>query len=53
MGLGLFLAALAAPLFRWFAQRGRSVGLALTLTIAVVVGIGTGSSSWSSPVPLR
>ena len=42
MGLGLFLAALAAPLFTWLAQRGRSAALALTLTIAVVLGIGIG-----------
>lgn len=42
MGLGLFLAALAAPLFRWFERRGRSVGLALTLTVLVVVAVGAG-----------
>jgi len=41
MGAGLFLAALAAPLFRWFEGRGRSVGLALTLTVVVVVVLGT------------
>ena len=34
MGLGLFLAALAAPLFTWLANRGRSAALALALTIA-------------------
>jgi AI-2 transport protein TqsA len=42
MGLGLFLAALAAPLFTWLEERGRSAALALTLTIAVVLGIGLG-----------
>ena len=42
MGLGLFLAALAAPMFTWLAQRGRSPALALTLTIAVVLAIGAG-----------
>jgi AI-2 transport protein TqsA len=42
MGLGLFLAALAAPLFTWLERRGRSVGLALTLTIVVVVAVGMG-----------
>lgn len=42
MGLGLFLAALAAPLFTWLEERGRSAALALTLTIAVVLGIGVG-----------
>src|SRR6476659_101372 len=41
MGAGLFLAALAAPLFRWFEGRGRSVGLALTLTVVVVLVLGT------------
>ena len=35
MGLGLFLAALAAPMFTWLEQRGRSPALALTSTIAV------------------
>jgi AI-2 transport protein TqsA len=40
MGLGLFLAALAAPLFTWLERRGRSVGLALALTVIVVVTIG-------------
>jgi AI-2 transport protein TqsA len=40
LGLGLFLAALAAPLFTWLDERGRSAALALTLTIAVVVAIG-------------
>ena len=42
MGLGLFLAALAAPLFTWLEERGRSAALALTVTIAVVLGIGLG-----------
>jgi len=42
MGLGLFLAALAAPMFTWLEQRGRSPALALTLTIAVVLAIGVG-----------
>src|SRR5215470_12252944 len=40
MGAGLFLAALASPLFRWFEGRGRSAGLALTLTILVVLALG-------------
>ncbi len=39
-GLGLFLAALAAPLFTWLEARGRSAGLALALTIAVLLGVG-------------
>jgi AI-2 transport protein TqsA len=42
MGLGLFLAALAAPLFTWLERRDRSVGLALVLTILVVVAVGVG-----------
>ena len=42
MGHGLFLAALAAPMFTWLEQRGRSPALALTLTIAVVLAIGVG-----------
>jgi predicted PurR-regulated permease PerM len=42
MGLGLFLAALAAPLFTWLAERGRSAALALTITVVVVVAIGIG-----------
>ena len=42
MGLGLFLAALAAPMFTWLEQRRRSPALALTLTIAVVLAIGMG-----------
>ena len=40
MGAGLFLAALASPLLRWFEGRGRSVGLALTLTVGVMVVLG-------------
>jgi AI-2 transport protein TqsA len=40
MGLGLFLAALAAPLFTRLAERGRSPTLALALTIAVLVAVG-------------
>jgi AI-2 transport protein TqsA len=42
LGLGLFLSALAAPLFTWLERRGRSVGLALTLTVAFVVAVGAG-----------
>jgi AI-2 transport protein TqsA len=42
LGLGLFLAALAAPLFTWLQQRGRSSGLALALTIGVLVVLGAG-----------
>jgi AI-2 transport protein TqsA len=40
LGLGLFLAALAAPVFTWLDERGRSVVLALTLTIGLVLVIG-------------
>jgi predicted PurR-regulated permease PerM len=40
LGLGLFLAALAAPIFTWLDERGRSAVLALTLTIGLVVVIG-------------
>jgi AI-2 transport protein TqsA len=39
MGLGLFMAALAAPLFTWLEARGRSPALALTLTIGAVIVI--------------
>jgi AI-2 transport protein TqsA len=42
LGLGLFLAALAAPLFTWLEERGRSAALALTLTVALVLLIGAG-----------
>ncbi|HEX5015403.1 MAG TPA: AI-2E family transporter [Candidatus Limnocylindrales bacterium] len=42
LGLGLFLAALAAPLFTWLEERGRSAALALTLTVALVLVIGAG-----------
>ena len=37
LGLGLFLAALAAPLFTWLAERGRSASAALAITIGVLV----------------
>lgn len=40
LGLGLFLAAVAAPLFTWLERRGRSAGVALTLTVGVVVVVG-------------
>lgn len=40
LGLGLFLAALAAPLFTWLQERGLSPALALTVTIGIVVGVG-------------
>jgi predicted PurR-regulated permease PerM len=40
LGLGLFLAALAAPIFTWLDEHGRSAVLALTLTIGLVVVIG-------------
>jgi len=40
LGLGLFIAAIAAPVFAWFERRGRSAILALTLTIVLVVAIG-------------
>ncbi len=42
LGLGLFLAALAAPLFTWLLERGRSAGIALALTIGVLVVLGVG-----------
>ncbi len=40
LGLGLFLAALAAPLFGVLVDRGRSAPVALTITIGLVVLIG-------------
>jgi predicted PurR-regulated permease PerM len=40
LGLGLFLAALAAPIFTWLDERGRSAIIALTLTIGLVIVIG-------------
>ena len=40
LGLGLFLAALAAPIFTWLDERGRSAVIALILTIGLVVVIG-------------
>jgi predicted PurR-regulated permease PerM len=40
LGLGLFLAALAAPLFTWLHERGRSAALALTLTVTLVLVVG-------------
>jgi AI-2 transport protein TqsA len=40
LGMGLFLAALAAPLFTWLHERGRSAALALTLTVTLVLVIG-------------
>jgi predicted PurR-regulated permease PerM len=42
MGLGLFMAALAAPLFTRLEERGRSAALALTVTIVVLLGIALG-----------
>ena len=36
LGLGLFLAAIAAPLFTWLRERGVSAGVALAITVAVV-----------------
>jgi AI-2 transport protein TqsA len=42
MGLGLFLAALAAPLFTRIEERGRSAALALAITIALLLAIGIG-----------
>jgi AI-2 transport protein TqsA len=41
LGLGLFLAALAAPLFTWLEERGRSAVLALGVTVAIVLVIGS------------
>ena len=40
LGLGLFLAALAAPLFTWLEARGRSAALALTVTVGIVLVVG-------------
>ena len=40
LGLGLFLAALAAPLFGWLEGRGLSSPVALTVTIGLVLIIG-------------
>lgn len=40
LGLGLFLAAILAPLFGWIEHRGRSPTLALMLTIGVLVVVG-------------
>ena len=40
LGLGLFLAALAAPLFTWLEERGLSAPLALTATIGLVLIVG-------------
>jgi predicted PurR-regulated permease PerM len=45
LGLGLFLAAIAAPLFTWLERRGRSSGLALALTIGALVVVG-GAIVW-------
>ena len=39
LGLGLFLAAIAAPVFVWIEARGRSAALALVLTIGIVVAV--------------
>src|SRR3954449_9173925 len=36
LGLGLFLAAIAAPLFTRLRERGASAAIALTITVAVV-----------------
>ena len=40
LGLGLFLAGLAAPLFGWIEHRGRSAPLALGITIGVLLVVG-------------
>jgi len=40
LGLGLFLAALAAPLFGWLEGRGRSAAVSLGITVGVVLAIG-------------
>jgi AI-2 transport protein TqsA len=42
MGLGLFMAALAAPLFTRLEVRGRSAVLALTATLVVLLAIALG-----------
>ena len=54
LGLGLFLAALAAPVFTWIDERGRSAALALTLTIGllVVVGVGLVLLAWTGATSL-
>jgi predicted PurR-regulated permease PerM len=40
LGLGIFLAALAAPLFTWLEGRGLSSPVALTATIGLVLVVG-------------
>jgi AI-2 transport protein TqsA len=40
LGLGLFLAAIAAPMFVWLEQRTRSPGLALAVTIGLLIVVG-------------
>ena len=40
LGLGLFIAALAAPLFSRLVDQGRSAAVALTITVAVVLLVG-------------
>jgi predicted PurR-regulated permease PerM len=40
LGLGLFVAALAAPLFSWFEGRGLSSPIALIATVSIVLLIG-------------
>ena len=39
LGLGLFLAALAAPLFSWLGARGQSPAVALGVTVTVLAAI--------------
>jgi AI-2 transport protein TqsA len=41
LGLGLFLATLAAPLFAFVVRRGRSPSVAMVITVVVVLAIGT------------
>jgi predicted PurR-regulated permease PerM len=52
LGLGLILAALAAPLFTWLAGRGRSPSAALAVTIAVLV-LGVGGIALLALVSVR
>ncbi len=40
LGMGLFLAALAAPLFSWLGAHGRSPLVSLVVTIAIILAVG-------------
>ena len=45
LGLGLFIAAITAPLYDWLKVRGRSAGVALALTLVLLVAVG-GAIAW-------